>query len=108
MRPTQPTVDRVDLMVVCRGLILASRRVRHIGDFQRREFVCQPNQPLHHFRPFGVRDMNETVSAEFIGRRLDSLQNDVSGLNCRMVTLESNLIDRGGALEARWLGSKST
>ena len=56
------------------------------------------------FRPFGVRDTNETVSAEFIGRRLDGLQNNVSGLNRRMITLESNLIDRVGALEARMAG----
>jgi hypothetical protein len=52
----------------------------------------------------GLRDMNETVSAESIGRRLDGLQNNVSGLNRRMVTLESNLIDRVGALEARMAG----
>jgi uncharacterized coiled-coil protein SlyX len=32
---------------------------------------------------------------------LDGLQNNVSGLNRRMITLESNLIDRVGALEAR-------
>ena len=48
--------------------------------------------------------MNETVSAEFIGRRLDGLQNNLSGLNRRMVTLESNLIDRVGVLEARMAG----
>jgi hypothetical protein len=48
--------------------------------------------------------MNETVSAESIGRRLDGLQNNVSGLNRRMVTLESNLIDRVGALGARMAG----
>ena len=48
--------------------------------------------------------MSETVSAESIGRRLDGLQNNVSGLNRRMITLESNLIDRVGALEARMAG----
>jgi hypothetical protein len=60
---------------VCQGLFLASRRVRQIG-----------------------------VSAEFIGRRLDGLQNNLSGLNRRMVTLESNLIDRVGMPEARMAG----
>jgi hypothetical protein len=48
--------------------------------------------------------MSETVSAEFIGRRLDGLQNNLSGLNRRMVTLESNLIDRVGMPEARMAG----
>ena len=32
------------------------------------------------------------------------MQNNVSGLNRRMITLESNLIDRAGALEARMAG----
>ena len=45
--------------------------------------------------------MSETATLEFIRRRLDGLQNNVSGLNRRMITLESNLIDRVGALEAR-------
>jgi hypothetical protein len=50
--------------------------------------------------------MSETVSAESIGRRLDGLQNNVSGLNRRMIMLESNLIDRVGAVEARMAGLK--
>ena len=74
--------------------------------FQRREFICQADQPLHHFGRSGVRNMNETVSAEFIGRRLDGLQNNLSGLNRRMVTLESNLTDRWVRLKPGWLGSK--
>jgi hypothetical protein len=45
--------------------------------------------------------MGETVSLESIARRLDGLQNNVSGLNRRMIMLEGNLIDRVGALEAR-------
>ena len=48
--------------------------------------------------------MSETVSAESIGRRLDGLQNNGSGLNRRMITLESNLINRVGAVEARMAG----
>jgi hypothetical protein len=48
--------------------------------------------------------MSETVSAESIGRRLDGLQNNGSGLNRRRVTLESNLINRVGAVEARMAG----
>jgi len=48
--------------------------------------------------------MSETATPEFIARRLDGLQNNVSGLNRRMITLESNLIDRVGALEARMAG----
>ena len=48
--------------------------------------------------------MSETATLEFIARRLDGLQNNVSGLNRRMITLESNLIDRVGALEARMAG----
>jgi hypothetical protein len=35
---------------------------------------------------------------------LDGLQNNLSGLNRRMVTLESNLIDRVGMPEARMAG----
>jgi hypothetical protein len=35
--------------------------------------------------------MSETVSSEHVGRRLDGLQNSVSGVARRMVTLESNL-----------------
>jgi hypothetical protein len=45
--------------------------------------------------------MSETATLESIGRRFDGLQNNLSGLNRRMVTLESNLVDRVGALEAR-------
>src|SRR6476646_5045461 len=45
--------------------------------------------------------MSETAILESIGRRLDGLQNNVSGLNRRMIMLEGNLIDRVGALEAR-------
>jgi hypothetical protein len=41
-----------------------------------------------------VRDVSETLPPEFIGRRLDGLQNSVSGVIRRMVTLESNL-ERG-------------
>jgi hypothetical protein len=48
-----------------------------------------------------TREMSETATLESIGRRLDGLQNNVSGLNRRMITLESNLIDRVGALEAK-------
>jgi hypothetical protein len=45
-----------------------------------------------------VRDVSETVSPEFIGRRLDGLQNNVSGVTRRMVTLESNLTNGMEAL----------
>ena len=48
--------------------------------------------------------MSETISLETIGRRLDSLQNNVSGVNRRLVTLESSLADRVGVLEARMAG----
>jgi hypothetical protein len=34
--------------------------------------------------------MSETATLEFIRRRLDGLQNNVSGLNRRMITLESD------------------
>jgi hypothetical protein len=43
--------------------------------------------------------MSETLEA--IGRRLDSLQNNVSAMNRRLITLENNLADRMGALKAR-------
>ena len=35
--------------------------------------------------------MSETLSPDSIARRLDGLQNSVSGMTRRMVTLESNL-----------------
>ena len=41
--------------------------------------------------PAWVRDVSETLSPEPIARRLDGLQNSVSGVTRRMVTLESNL-----------------
>jgi hypothetical protein len=43
--------------------------------------------------------MSETLEA--FGRRVDSLQNNVSAMNRRLITLESNLAERIGALEAR-------
>ena len=52
------------------------------------------------FRCGCAERMSETF-LEPITRRLDGLQNNVSGLNRRMIMLESNLIDRVGALEAR-------
>ena len=45
--------------------------------------------------------MSESTSPETIGRRLDSLQNNVAGVNRRLIMLESSLTDRMGALEAR-------
>ena len=45
--------------------------------------------------------MSETGSSEFLVRRLDSLQNNVSAVSRRMVSLESNLSNRMAALEAR-------
>jgi hypothetical protein len=48
--------------------------------------------------------MSETISPEFIGRRLDGLQNNVSGVNRRMIALESTLSERMMALEARLAG----
>jgi hypothetical protein len=48
--------------------------------------------------------MSETISPEFIGRRLDSLQNNVSGVTRRMITLENTLSDRMAALETRLAG----
>jgi hypothetical protein len=38
---------------------------------------------------------------ETVGKRLDSIQNSVSAMNRRMITLENNLAERGSALEAR-------
>ena len=43
--------------------------------------------------------MSETLEA--IERRLDSVQNNVSAMNRRLITLENNLADRMGALKAR-------
>ena len=48
--------------------------------------------------------MSETISPEYIGRRLDSLQNNVSGVTRRMITLENTLSDRMAAIEARLAG----
>ena len=48
--------------------------------------------------------MSETATLESIVRRLDGLQNNVSGLNRRMIVLETTLNDRLGALEARMAG----
>ena len=48
--------------------------------------------------------MSETVSAEFIGRRLDGLQNNASGVTRRLITLENTLSARMEALEARLAG----
>ena len=48
--------------------------------------------------------MSETATLESIRLLVDRLQNNVSGLNCRMITLETNLIDRVAALEARMTG----
>ena len=45
--------------------------------------------------------MSETVSLESIARRLDGLQNNVSGVNRRLISLESSLTERMGALEVR-------
>ena len=52
--------------------------------------------------------MSESVTLESIARRLDGLQNNVSGLNRRMITLESSLIDRVGALKPGWLSFNIT
>jgi hypothetical protein len=48
--------------------------------------------------------MSETISPEVIGRRLDSLQNNVAGVNRRMIALETTLNERLGAVEARIAG----
>ena len=45
--------------------------------------------------------MGETASLDLLLRRLDGLQNNVSGVNRRLVTLESNLANGVGTLEAR-------
>ena len=50
----------------------------------------------------GIGQRNgETASLELLLRRLDGLQNNVSGVNRRLVTLEGNLANRVGTLEAR-------
>ena len=51
----------------------------------------------------GVCVMSETVSAESI-RRLDGLQNNVSGVTRRLITLENTLSARMEALEVRLAG----
>ena len=50
------------------------------------------------------REMGETVFLEPLVRRLDGLQNNVSALNRRLITLESSLANRVEALEARMAG----
>ena len=52
----------------------------------------------------GTHEMSETISPEFIGRRLDGVQNNVSGVNRRMITLENTLSDRMMALDIRLAG----
>ena len=44
--------------------------------------------------------MSETLSSEHVGRRLDGLQNSVSSVTRRIVTLEITLSERMGAIEA--------
>jgi len=51
-----------------------------------------------------VRDVSETLSPESIARRLDGLQNSVSGVTRRMVTLESNLAHGTEAIAAELAG----
>ena len=41
------------------------------------------------------------ASLELLLRRLDGLQNNVSGVNRRLVTLEGNLANTAGTLQAR-------
>ena len=48
-----------------------------------------------------VAPMSETISLESVARRLDGLQNNVSGVNRRLILLESSLTERMVALEAR-------
>jgi hypothetical protein len=48
--------------------------------------------------------MSETISPEFIGRRLDSLQNNIAGVNRRMIALETALNDKLGAVQTRMAG----
>ena len=54
--------------------------------------------------PAWVRDVSETLSPESIARRLDGLQNSVSGVTRRMVTLESNLARGTEAIAAELAG----
>lgn len=46
----------------------------------------------------GTYDVSETLDS--IGKRLDSIQNSVSAMNRRLITLENSLAERVGALEA--------
>jgi hypothetical protein len=48
--------------------------------------------------------MSETGSSEYIGRRLDGLQNSVSGVTRRMVMLESNLTNETEKIAAELAG----
>ena len=48
--------------------------------------------------------MSETTTLESVERRLDGLQNNVSGVNRRMITLENTLSERMAALEIRLAG----
>ena len=48
--------------------------------------------------------MSETGSSEYLGRRLDGLQNSVSGVTRRMVTLESNLTNGTEKIAAELAG----
>jgi phage shock protein A len=48
--------------------------------------------------------MSETISSELVGRRLDGLQNSVSGVARRMVTLESNLTNGTEQITAELTG----
>jgi hypothetical protein len=48
-----------------------------------------------------VAPMSETISLESVARRLDGLQNNVSGVNRRLILLESSLMERMVALEVR-------
>jgi hypothetical protein len=48
--------------------------------------------------------MSETPSPDFIGRRLDDLQNNITGLSRRMITLQATLNDRMGTVEVRMAG----
>jgi hypothetical protein len=54
--------------------------------------------------PAWVRDVSETLSPESIARRLDGLQNSVSVVTRRMVTLESNLTHGTEAIAAEVAG----
>jgi hypothetical protein len=54
--------------------------------------------------PAWVRDVSETLFPESIGRRLDGLQNSVSSMTRRMVTLESNLTNGTEKIAAELAG----